>query len=324
MKTILVTGIGGNVGQGILRCVQDAFPEIRLIGTNIEFYSAGNHFCDKTIKVPFSTDTSYLPAIHRIVSEEKVDLIIPSTDFETVELSKAADSLACKLASSPYKTTETYVDKYLSFQHHQQHEIPFADSYLPSEYEGQFSNCIVKPRLGRGSRGLHIDPADYKTFDDNEYLVQELATGTEFTTAFYVDCAGALHGTITLDRQLVNGATGKCRVSPQHDQMVRPVISKMINCSQFQGSANLQWILTTDGKIVPFEINCRISGTNSIRHHFGFRDVVYTIQECLLQRTPDPCEVKSGVAIRLLMDVISTGSNDYPKNDQEEEPTHVF
>ena len=34
-RAVLVTGIGGNVGQGVLRNIGASFPELRLVGTDI-------------------------------------------------------------------------------------------------------------------------------------------------------------------------------------------------------------------------------------------------------------------------------------------------
>ena len=73
---------------------------------------------------------------------------------------------------------------------------------------------------------------------------------------------------------------------------------------EIRGSANIQSIVTQEGLIVPFEVNCRISGTNSIRSNFGFKDVKYTVQEYLYNITPDTPYLKYGIASRILMDVI--------------------
>jgi carbamoyl-phosphate synthase large subunit len=78
----------------------------------------------------------------------------------------------------------------------------------------------------------------------------------------------------------------------------------MIQSSDIRGSANLQSIVTPEGHIVPFEVNCRISGTNSIRSNFGFEDVRYTVEEYLYQTPLTEPHVINGVAVRIMMDVI--------------------
>ena len=78
----------------------------------------------------------------------------------------------------------------------------------------------------------------------------------------------------------------------------------MIDQEGIRGSLNLQYIVDNNQNIHLFEVNCRISGTNSIRHNLGFQDVKYILQEYLYQEKPSKVTKKEGVAIRLLYDVI--------------------
>jgi carbamoyl-phosphate synthase large subunit len=69
---------------------------------------------------------------------------------------------------------------------------------------------------------------------------------------------------------------------------------------------------------VPFEVNCRISGTNSVRSNFGFEDVKYTLEESLYGRRPSAVNITEGVAARILMDVIYPGQDGTkPLNDNK-------
>lgn len=303
-KVVLVTGIGGNVGQGILRNIIASPYEVTLIGCNTVEFSAGNHFCRKSYLVPFAYHETYIPTINKIVAENNVDLIIPSTDYEVYYLSKNKDLLACEVAVAGINAAGIYLDKYKSFLHHQKNNIPFAAAMLPSEYKGEYKEIIAKPREGRGSRGLVINPETWSDFSDEQYMIQELHRGKEITTAFYVDKNRKLHGYITLERSLENGATSQCSVNTDYDKAIEPILQKIIDCSDISGAANLQSIATADGGIYPFEINCRISGTNSIRSNFGFKDVEYTLEEYLYNTKPSQPNIIKGHAIRILMDII--------------------
>ena len=70
-KTVLVTGIGGNVGQGVLRNIRDINWPIHIIGTNVEAFSAGNHLCDKTFMVPYAYVNDYIDFVKKIVEDHK-------------------------------------------------------------------------------------------------------------------------------------------------------------------------------------------------------------------------------------------------------------
>jgi len=310
-KKVLVTGIGGNVGQGIIRNIRSLPYEIVVVGTNIVDFSSGNYLCDTFYKVSYAYDKQFISEIINIVNKEKIDLIIPSTDYEIFYLSENLAKIPCKVAVSGVHASKIYLDKYESWLHHQKHSIPFAKAFLPSEYKNQFKQCIVKPKKGRGSRGIHLNPKAFDSFSDEEYMVQELHFGEEITTAFYVTVEGKLHGFITMTRSLENGATSLCKVSTNYDKNVLPILEKIIANASIVGSANLQSIVTADGEVIPFEINCRISGTNSIRSNFGFKDVQYTLQEFLYNEKPETPVIIPGVAVRALLDIIYPNQTDY-------------
>lgn len=309
-KKILVTGVGGNVGQGIIRNIRKSGYDVYVTGCNISSFSAGNHLCDSFHIVPYAYEPGYIEVIKEMVENEKIDLIIPATDYEVFFLAKNKDGIHAEVAVSDPDAAGTYLDKYLTHLHHQQYEIPFAETMLPSEYAGQLQDFIIKPRKGRGSRGLHINPDKWDGFSDDEYIVQRLYKGKELTTAFYIDKAKQLHGYITLLRILENGVTTQCKVVFDYDERIEPILKKIIHHTGIRGSANLQSIVTEDGEIFPFEINCRISGTNSIRSNFGFEDVKYTLQEYLFNEKPDKPSVTPGIAVRMLIDIIYPGKED--------------
>ena len=306
-KIVLVTGIGGNVGQGILRNIKNSPYPIKLIGSNNTKFSAGNFFCSKVYHVPMAYHKTYISEINKIVKREKIDLIIPSTDYEVYYLAKNKDKINCKLAVSGIQSTEIYLDKFKSFLHHKKFKIPFAKSFLPSQFKGQFKNYLAKPREGRGSRGIVLNPMDVRVFKDADYMIQEMHSGIELTTAFYVTKARKLLGYITFERKLENGTTVLCSVNKSYDKEVGKIIREMIATTDLVGSVNLQFIVDSKKRIHPFEINCRISGTNSIRSNFGFKDVEYILEEYLYDIVPKKPKLTSGTAIRILMDIIYQG-----------------
>lgn len=308
-KVVLVTGIGGNVGQGVLRNIKDLNLNIFLVGTDIALFTAGNYLCDATHQVPYSYESNFISVINDIVHQHHVDLIIPTTDYEVYFLSLHQDKIKAKVAASEASIAQKYLDKYLTFVHHNALGIPFAKTWLPSEFNNEVSEIIVKPREGRGSRGIHLNPAAPKDFSD-EYLIQPLHKGIEITTAFYVKKDGSLHGLFTMERELSNGATSKSKTVKTYDKKLEEIILKMIEVDGLKGSLNLQSIVDETGEIIPFEVNCRISGTNSIRHNLGFQDVKYTIQEYLYNLEPDAVQAIDGIAVRLLYDVIYPQATD--------------
>ena len=302
-KTVLVTGIGGNVGQGILRNINASFPEIKLIGTDIAEFTAGNYLCDKTYQTPYAYKENFLSILKEIIKNENVDLIIPSTDYEVYYLSLHKKELNCVIAANDAEIAKIYLDKYETYLYHKQNNIPFAKTWLPSEYFGDEKNIIAKPREGRGSRGIIINPKNIKSLSE-DYIIQPLYKGKEITTAVYVTKKKELHGIFSMERELSNGTTKRCKVCTDYDNHFSEIALKLMEKTGIVGSFNIQSIVTASNEIVPFEINCRISGTNSIRHNLGFQDVKYTIQEYLYNIEPEKPQAKKGIATRILLDVI--------------------
>lgn len=302
VKKILVTGIGGNVAHGVLRSIQKLKFPVILVGIDTKAVSAGNHLCDKTYKVPFSSSMDYIPSIIKICKKEKIDLIIPTTDNETYYLAKAREKLPV-LASSDADVAQTFLNKYKTWVSFKKLNIPFAETRLPSEYKNEFNEIIVKPSEGVGSKGIQINPKDPKSFPDS-FIIQKLYQGEEITTAFYVTKNKKLLGIMTFARKLYHGTTTICEVTFKYNKKLRKIIESIIYNFDIKGSCDIQSIVTEDGQIVPFEVNCRLSGTNSIRGRFGFEDVRYTVEEYLFNKTPRKPKIKKGSAIRIWMDII--------------------
>ncbi len=303
-QAILVTGVGGNVGQGVLRILRTLDLPFRLVGTNTSLPCGGTHLCDALHKTPFATAPEFLEFMRDLCQRERVALILPCTDYEAYYLADAPGLPPA--VTSPPATQRAFLDKLETWQLCVAAGVPFARSFLPSAYPGGFPATLVKPREGRGSRGIHVDPADPRGFDDS-FVVQERIIGPEITVAFYVTRAGRTHGFIALERELGAGATMLCTVTHAWDAVLAPLIATFVAAFGVRGSCNIQAIVRANGEIVPFEVNGRISGTASIRHRLGFRDVEYAVREHLLHQPLPPVAIQDGTAVRLLMDVIYPG-----------------
>ena len=320
-KTVLVTGIGGNVGQGVLRNIRSAYDSIRIVGTDIGSATAGHHFCDVFHQVPYCYQDNFSDRIKEICEKENVDLIIPTTDYECVHIGELRNELPTVLVSPP-ETARLSLDKHLSFQRLTEKDVPFVETMLVSEYDKRWKEIVVKPREGRGSRNVHINPDSLEQFDDS-YIVQPRLIGPEITSAFYVTRKQEIFGPMTFVRELSSGMTERCNVSFDYNDAVLELIKKFTSSFTVSGPCNIQSIVLKDGTVLPFEVNCRYSGTNSIRSQFGFKDVFYGIEEYLYDRVPEAPIITKGSAIRIYMDII------YPDSTLEEieagnEKSHIF
>jgi carbamoyl-phosphate synthase large subunit len=301
----MVTGVGGNVGQGILRNIRWRFPDLRIVATDVHAITAGHHFSDAFHQVPYAVADGYFDRIQRICADEDVALILPSTDYEVHVLGRQLAGLPPVLCS-PASTTAACLDKWKTWQALKDTDAGFVETVLPRDYRGEWKEALVKPREGRGSRGVVINPVDPASFDDS-FIVQRLLRGREITAAFYVTKTGRMLGPITFMRLLQHGMTERCEVVFDYDEQLRAKMRALAAAMDVRGPVNLQAIVEDDGNVVLFEVNCRYSGTNSIRARLGFEDVKYGIEEYLYGIAPEPGPITGGSAIRIMMDLVYPG-----------------
>lgn len=301
-STVLVTGVGGNVGQGIVRILRLLDPELRIVGTNTVAPHAGAHACDRTHVVPPGRAADYVATIEALYRDESAALVIPSTDDETVALAERSSG-RMNVAAIDGAVARRLTDKLAAAALFEELGLEFAPTMSAAAWDGSYADPVVKPRQGRGSRDVHIgvDPQD---FNDRFVVQPRLAGDREVTSSFYIDRDGRVHATISLERELRHGATERCHVVHDTDRATAHIATTLAEKAGVRGSCNVQGIVDRDGTYRVFEVNARISGTASIRHHLGFRDVAWTIDEHLLDRRPAPAEVIDGCAIRFLADVI--------------------
>ena len=82
MKRILVTAIGGDIGQSIAQCLRDNEDGMFVFGTDIHDKHGGSLFVDQFQEVPSAKSTDYLQTLSDFVKKENIDVIIPVNENE--------------------------------------------------------------------------------------------------------------------------------------------------------------------------------------------------------------------------------------------------
>ena len=82
MKRVLVTAIGGDIGQAIAQCLKSQYGDIYLFGTDVHDKHGGSLYVDEYITVPAANDSLYLDSLIKLVSENDIDVIIPINESE--------------------------------------------------------------------------------------------------------------------------------------------------------------------------------------------------------------------------------------------------
>jgi carbamoyl-phosphate synthase large subunit len=282
MKTILITGIGGDIAQGVATIIREERPEIRLIGIDRNLEHGGVLFVDEFVQVLSSDSSEYIEKVRDILVSRSVDVLIPLTEPELNVFGPHLNGLGnSRCISAGEKVVSVGLDKFLTINTLQRMglSVPWtfaASDRLPSEFP-----CIFKSRYGTGSRNVfvveNIKDAEYLSQKYSDAIFQEMLepANQEITCAVYRNRNSDVASLLML-RRLAGGLTGWAKVI--EDDATSQMCAKIAQGLDLYGSMNVQLRLTDLGPRV-FEINPRFSSTALMRHRVGFCDVLWSLDE---------------------------------------------
>lgn len=309
LKKILITGVGGDIGQSILKCAKDFLLQFYIFGCDVDHYAASRQEVDSFLLAPFaSQEDKYIEFIKSIVKKENIDYVIPTTEREIIVLDKrrAVFDGECKLLiNSPY-IVNTFFDKYATIAFLKKNGFFCPRTYLIEDYLGGVKfPLILKPRFGCGGEGLEIvhdqEELDFLKKRRKDVIIQEIIGDVEEEYTVCVFSDGRDIHSIAFKRSLGYGSLSKIAKLSNNAPLLD--LAKKIACAiDLRGSINIQARKTAKGYMV-FEINPRFSSTVYIRHYFGFRDVEWWLNLFERKEVKYTPEYKSGVGVRKLSEI---------------------
>lgn len=274
-RTVVVTAVGGGVGQSVLKCLGGA--DCRTIGVDIHDTAAGLYQADEGFLNHPANDPRFVDGLLDICRETKADYLFPGMDAELPYLAERRDEFLA-LGTTPVVSDPEVIrfsDNKLALCRHLARlgmtHIPTATSieaarHLKPPY-------IIKPATGCRSQGVRkVESLDGQVLEPGE-IVQEFIEGDEYTCGS-VGFDGRVLGVIAMRRELRAGDTYKAVVD-QHPAVVRFVGDLVREIRPF-GPCNVQ-CRVRDGQVFVLEINARCSGTTAARMHAGFNEPRMTI-----------------------------------------------
>lgn len=291
MRTILVTGVGALIGQGILQALNKSVDrqDIHVIGLDRNKGTHALFLCDQFIQKPCLDESSeeYLDFWLRIIRDYSVELILPGIENDVVFFNDHRESSAsfpALLNSS--ETLALGLDKHALFQFATSSNILAIPTALASDSQAiekldlSHKKTIVKPRASNGSRGIFRFEGDgeikvfleTKSIDElNCYIIQPYigADTEEYTASIFGFGDGTYHGPIAFSRLLAKeGYTQYAKtVEPPHEMLLS--IDTVAKSCHPVGPTNFQF-RKHDKRYFLMEINPRFSSTTSVKAAFGF------------------------------------------------------
>ena len=82
-KKALITAVGGDIGQSIIKCLKEIDPEIDLLGCDIDPCAAGRGYVRKFLIAPQALDAQrYFKFITAVIEEHNPSYIYPNSEDE--------------------------------------------------------------------------------------------------------------------------------------------------------------------------------------------------------------------------------------------------
>jgi len=317
---ILVTGVGGDLGQSAVKCLRHSGYEPVIVGCDMNPYAGGRIDVDRFYRSPPVRDAQrYDQFIIDIIAKENIDYVFPFSDIEIIYHSqnlRRFDGTGAKFIVQDWRVVETFSDKHKTVEYFKANGIPYPRTWLAKEYRQQLPYpVILKKRRGAGSQKLYkaVDAEELKFYlkRNDDMIVQEYLPGDseEYTAGLYRD-RQTIH-TITFKRTLAPGGfSQQVEPVPDTETDIHRFARLVAETVDFTGSINVQF-RRTDGGCVPFEINPRFSSTVFFRHLYGFRDLQWSLDRLEGKPVTYSPRYKKVIGVRkfgeVLLDVDSDG-----------------
>jgi carbamoyl-phosphate synthase large subunit len=301
-KNILLLSAGRKVKlfRHLENELQAVFPDALVIAADaVPEHSAVCHITKNKLKVPYTTDMTFYEKLPLLCRENKIGLIIPTTDFDTNALITLADQNMLPEDTEALVSTKDFIlkcqDKVLTCTIFESCGVEFL---MPLHSDYFEYPLFMKPRYGFKSEDCRVinDEMDLPrtvldTSDYSDYIFQYYLSPDDFEE-YSIDCYynknGELLCSVPRLRMTVRGGeVSKCVTIK--NEIYTWVWQYFNSLPGAKGPINLQCFLNLKTKdIVAGEINPRFASGYTLSHQAGANYARYIVEEYLLSKTVLP------------------------------------
>jgi carbamoyl-phosphate synthase large subunit len=273
---VLVSGAGGDVGQGVLKALAASSLDIEAYTTCIDRHSSWLHQSGVTSFIaPLSASEDYVPFLIRLIRSFGIQVFFPTVDGEITKIAREKTRIEGETGALVFVDSVDKVavcdDKFNTAEFLRVHGFAYPTSAVADSPEARAMAArlgyplIVKKRSGRGSEDVFKVDSEAELerwLGDPAYVVVEWLDPDqgEYTSGLYLGDDGEIKGVCTFRRKLKGGSTYVA------ERIVDPALEKQLErMAQSLGMKylNIQSMRRGD-ELVPFEFNGRLSGTTAI------------------------------------------------------------
>ncbi len=315
-----VTGVGGGVGQSVIRALRLSAVPVRILGMDADPWAVGLYQCDSREVIPAVRESEpYDAAIIQAVERHHIRALIPGTDTELLALSTLQPRLS-KMGCTTIVSSQEFIriarDKLLSYTALRAAGIPFVETASARDFLASYKSAaypvIVKPKDGSASVGAKVlhDPHDVERTDlGDDDIVQSYLVPTswsiqnvraadvlkqgrlrqedEISVQAVVAPDGTIASIFASINELRDGVPTKAcpTLDPDIIAFSRSVFEAFVRMGH-RGPVNIQGRMTGNG-IVLYEINPRFTGITVVRAALGWNEVEAALRLFVLGETAD-------------------------------------
>lgn len=266
MIRLLFTGGGGAGNEAIYRLLADRYE--------CHFADADPSAIDDAIPtdkrhaIPLAQDSGFAKSVTSLCCALGIDLLVPGVDEELPKMAYISRAVpAMKILAPDSVFIAQMSDKLSMIRALEAAGLNAPWTFQANDRASARFPAIAKPRNGRGSRGVRFVASEAELdaylllegLDVENVILQERGYGTEYTVQMIADSGGVLRAVVPVEVEIKRGITLRAKTveNPVVDAACRAIHAAYPT----GGCYNIQLILTDCGRVLPFEINPRVSTT---------------------------------------------------------------
>jgi carbamoyl-phosphate synthase large subunit len=299
--SILVTAVGGDVGQGIVKALRLSALPYRILGCDSGPHWFGQAFVDQYFSLPpASSPTEYLRALSTRCRSTPIDAIIPGSELETELLAKVSvrnTPVGLPPIVLPTPTlVPVFLDKLLTFRFLQKKNVCLKD-YCDADCDTLVAHflkthsfpVVVKGRRSHGSKEFwKVYSEDSLAMIRGRYsrlvLQEHIDISEEYSVG--VLCMDSDFFGIAFRRQMDRFGGATSYAETVFDDAIMVCAREIALAAGMEGAYNIQLARDTQGGIHLLEVNPRFSALVAARALAGFQDADWALRATLGETLP--------------------------------------
>jgi carbamoyl-phosphate synthase large subunit len=327
MVNVLLTCVGGLVAPCHIDNIKNN-PEnrdIKIIGTDMDKMAIGRYLVDNFYKVPYGFDENYVDEIKKICENENIDVIIPTSDEESLILSKNKklfEENGIEVMVSNYDTLEIAFDKSKTFNYLKENKLPCPKFHIARTYDElekgldelgfPENKVVIKPPFGRGSRGTRIIVNEnlldtflkekpgtltinyeelknmFGNLEDDEFpeiVLMEYLSGKHYRVNSLCH-NGQVYAVVPLSREKVLGSATMASKIEKNETLIN-YGKKICESFGFSYCIDIEFGCNEEGIFVPYDFNPRVAEGINFCSVAGANLIYYGIKLALGEEIPE-------------------------------------